>query len=160
MWNKCKKEKHWKWCKTHVISNKTNPKLARAPACPFEGFIRCFVTLIKKNNFVRRRLSLRFSRGAEVARACPCQRFERRWKQPTVTMCSCISNFLWRAEKWEGRKRKVLRERSERDRWRERRTVSNQSVTNKKRCNWTVISFFFLFSVRSPLNVFESVRQH
>lgn len=40
---------------------------------------------------VRRRPVL--AAALKFAHACPCQRCERRWKQPTATMCSCISNF-------------------------------------------------------------------
>lgn len=97
------------------------------------GFLNSFgdfVILIKIS------LSPSFSRSPGVAHTCPCQRCERRWKQPTVTMCSCISNFLWRIEKWEGRKRKVLRKRSEKDRWSEKEGRAKK----KKRRNWTVMS--------------------
>lgn len=53
------------------------------------------------------------SRSGGAAHSCSFQRCKRRWKQPAVTICSLISNFLNR-EVGMNRKGEVLRKRSER----------------------------------------------
>lgn len=76
-----------------------------------------------------------FSYSTELAHSCPCQRCERRWEQPAVTMCSCISDFLSRDVliKMKG---KVLRKRSERWRASGRQMRSVHRLPNKRLCNW------------------------
>lgn len=67
----------------------------------------------------KKSLSPSYSRSGGAAHSCSFQRCKRRWKQPAVTMCSLISNFLNR-EVGMNRKGEVLRKRSERWRWRAR----------------------------------------
>lgn len=80
-------------------------------------------------------LSFSYSHSTEVAHSCLCQRCERRWKQPAVTMCSCISNFLNR-EVGMNRKGEVLRKRSERWRERKRKADAVSPLPTNVLCNW------------------------
>lgn len=59
-----------------------------------------FVTVIKANEFVHSQASPMLVRVRGVSGG---------GSRPTVTMCSCISNFLWRREKWEGRKKEGVK---------------------------------------------------
>lgn len=84
----------------------------------------------------KKSLSPSSSRSGGAAHSCSCQRCERRWKQPAVTMCSLISNFLNR-EVGMNRKGEVLRNRSERCRGRGRQMRSVHRLPTKVLCNWT-----------------------